>query len=120
MTLYEEILHPANLHMAWRRVRQNKGCAGSDGISIDDYSWWAKVHWGNIKRGLQKGLYIPKPVKRIETPKPNGKKRLLGIPSVNDRVIQQAPLHSACNASLIPPFRRIVTAFAHIVVHTKL
>lgn len=90
MTLYEEILHPANLHMAWQRVRQNKGCAGCDGITIDDYPWWAKVHWGNIKRGLQKGHYIPKPVKRIEIPKSNGAKRLLGIPCVNDRVIQQA------------------------------
>lgn len=90
MTLYEEILHPVNLHMAWQRVRQNKGCAGCDGITIDDYPWWAKTHWADTKRGLEKGYYIPKPVKRIEIPKSNGTKRLLGIPSVNDRVIQQA------------------------------
>lgn len=90
MTLFEEILLPANLHLAWQRVRRNKGSAGCDGISIDDYPQWAQAHWSNIKRGLQTGIYCPQPVKRIEIPKPNGGIRLLGIPCVNDRVIQQA------------------------------
>jgi RNA-directed DNA polymerase len=90
MTLFDEILLPANLHLAWQRVRKNKGSAGCDGISLDDYPRWAQVHWGNIKRGLHAGIYCPQPVKRIEIPKPNGGIRLLGIPCVNDRVIQQA------------------------------
>jgi len=90
MTLFEEILLPANLHLAWQRVKRNKGSAGYDGISIDDYPSWSKAHWGNIKRGLHAGNYCPQPVKRIEIPKPNGGVRLLGIPCVNDRVIQQA------------------------------
>ena len=90
MTLFEEILLPANLQLAWQRVRRNKGSAGCDGISIDDYPRWAKAHWGNIKRGLHAGIYCPQPVKRIEIPKPNGGIRRLGIPCVNDRVIQQA------------------------------
>jgi len=90
MTLFEEILLPANLHLAWQRVKRNKGSAGCDGIGIDDYPRWAKAHWANIKRGLHTGIYCPQPVKRIEIPKPNGGIRLLGIPCVNDRVIQQA------------------------------
>jgi RNA-directed DNA polymerase len=90
MTLFDEILLPANLHLAWQRVRKNKGSAGCDGVSLDDYPRWAQAHWGNIKRGLHAGNYCPQPVKRIEIPKPNGGTRLLGIPCVNDRVIQQA------------------------------
>lgn len=90
MTLFEEILLPANLHMAWQRVRQNKGSAGIDGITLENYPSWAKAHWQNIKRGLERGYYIPQPVKRVEIPKPNGGIRLLGIPTVNDRLIQQA------------------------------
>jgi len=90
MMILEEILLPANLHMAWQRVRQNKGSAGIDGITLDDYPKWAKTHWQNIKRGLERGYYCPQPVKRVEIPKPNGGIRLLGIPTVNDRLIQQA------------------------------
>ena len=88
--LFEDILHPENLHRAWKRVRQNKGSAGIDGITLDDYPQWAQAHWLNIKRGLERGYYCPQPVKRVEIPKPNGGIRLLGIPCVNDRLIQQA------------------------------
>lgn len=90
MTLFEEILLPTNLQLAWQRVKRNKGSAGCDGIRIEDYPKWAQAHWSNIKRGLHAGNYCPQAVKRIEIPKPNGGIRLLGIPSVNDRVIQQA------------------------------
>ena len=88
--LFDEIRLPANLHMAWQRVRQNKGSAGIDGITVDDYPKWAQAHWQNVKRGLEQGYYCPQPVKRVEIPKPNGGIRLLGIPTVNDRLIQQA------------------------------
>ena len=88
--LLEQILAPENLQQAWKRVKQNKGAAGIDGMTVDHYRDWAKVHWGNVHQGLERGYYCPLPVKRVEIPKPNGGVRLLGIPSVNDRVIQQA------------------------------
>ena len=92
--LLEQILASDNLQRAWKRVQQNvqqnKGAAGVDSLTIDDYPSWAKVHWGSVNRGLQRGYYCPLPVKRVEIPKSNDGIRLLGIPSVNDRVIQQA------------------------------
>ena len=88
--LLEQILASENLQLAWKRVKQNKGAAGVDGLTIDHYLEWANVHWGAVNRGLERGYYCPLPVKRVEIPKPNGGTRLLGIPCVNDRVIQQA------------------------------
>jgi len=90
MTLFEQILSSHNLRDAWQRVKQNKGAAGVDGLSIAEYPTWIHAHWDNIKTGLEQGYYCPLPVKRIEIPKPNGGIRLLGIPCINDRVIQQA------------------------------
>ncbi|MEE9303345.1 MAG: group II intron reverse transcriptase/maturase [Thiotrichaceae bacterium] len=88
--LLEQILATENLQQAWKRVKQNKGAAGIDGLAVDHYLDWAKVHWGTVHQGLERGYYCPLPVKRVEIPKPNGDVRLLGIPGVNDRVIQQA------------------------------
>lgn len=88
--MIESILQAANLKQAWQRVRQNKGSAGIDGITLEDYPDWARVHWANIRRGLEQGYYCPQPVRRVEIPKPDGGIRLLGVPTVNDRVIQQA------------------------------
>ena len=90
MILFEQMLSSQNLRDAWQRVKRNKGAAGVDGLSIADYPKWIYTHWGGIQTGLEQGYYCPLPVKRIEIPKPNGGIRLLGIPSVNDRVIQQA------------------------------
>jgi RNA-directed DNA polymerase len=88
--LLERVLTPENLHEAWRQVKGNKGAPGVDGITIEDYPQWARQHWAATRRALEGGYYIPQPVKRVEIPKPNGGSRLLGIPCVNDRVIQQA------------------------------
>jgi len=88
--LLAQVLSPANLHAAWKQVRSNKGAPGVDEVSIEDYPQWAKAHWAATRRALEGGYYIPQPVKRVEIPKPNGGSRLLGIPTVNDRVIQQA------------------------------
>lgn len=88
--LLKQILTPENLQQAWKRVRQNKGAAGVDGLAIEQYLAWARVHWGSVHQGLERGYYCPLPVKRVEIPKANGDMRLLGIPCVNDRVIQQA------------------------------
>jgi RNA-directed DNA polymerase len=88
--LFERVMSPENLQAAWRQVKGNKGAPGVDGISIEDYPQWAREHWGATRRALEGGYYIPQHVKRVEIPKPNGGSRLLGIPCVNDRVIQQA------------------------------
>ena len=88
--LLEQILASDNLHRAWKQVRQNKGAAGIDGMSIEEYPRWARAHWQNARRGLMRGLYCPRAVRRVEIAKPNGGKRQLGIPTVSDRVIQQA------------------------------
>jgi RNA-directed DNA polymerase len=88
--LLEQILASENLQQAWKRVKQNKGAAGIDGLTVDHYLDWANVHWASVHQGLEQGYYCPLPVKRVEIPKPNGGIRLLGIPCVNDRVIQQA------------------------------
>lgn len=88
--LLERVLSPANLHAAWKQVKSNKGAPGIDGITIEAYPQWAKRHWAATRRALDGGYYIPQPVKRVEIPKANGGSRALGIPTVNDRVIQQA------------------------------
>lgn len=88
--LLERVLSSENLHAAWKQVKGNQGAPGVDGITIEDYPQWARQHWAVTRRALEGGYYIPQPVKRIEMPKPNGGSRLLGIPCVNDRVIQQA------------------------------
>jgi RNA-directed DNA polymerase len=89
--LLEHVLQRENLQTAWKRVRANKGAAGIDGMTIDEFSTWAKSgHWSRVTSDLATGRYNPSPVRRIEIDKPDGGKRQLGIPTVCDRVIQQA------------------------------
>jgi RNA-directed DNA polymerase len=91
-TMLEQILSPNNLNRAWKRVRANKGAAGIDGLTIDEFPAYLAKHWAEIKQQLLAGVYRPSPVKRVEIPKRSGGKRLLGIPTVLDRLIQQAIL----------------------------
>lgn len=89
--LLELTLRPANILAAWKRVRANKGAAGIDDMSIDVFPAWAKEgNWKRIANELRSGQYQPAPVRRVEIDKPDGGKRQLGIPTVTDRVIQQA------------------------------
>ncbi len=88
--LLARVLSPENLRTAWKQVRRNKGAPGVDGVSIEDYPQWARQHWAAARRALEGGYYIPQPVRRVVIPKPTGGVRLLGVPTVNDRVIQQA------------------------------
>lgn len=88
--LLEQILDRDNLLAAWKRVRRNGGAAGVDGVEIEDFPDLLRQHWGAIRRKLLEGTYRPSPVRRVEIPKPDGTKRPLGIPTVLDRVIQQA------------------------------
>jgi RNA-directed DNA polymerase len=89
--LLVQALQPQNLETAWKRVRANKGAAGIDGMTIDDFPTWARSgEWKVVVQELETGHYYPLPVRRVEIDKPDGGKRQLGIPTVTDRVIQQA------------------------------
>lgn len=88
--LMEEILSRNNLELALKRVRQNKGSAGIDRMTVDELPDYLKRNWETIKQQLLQGKYKPNPVKRVEIPKPDGGVRQLGIPTVTDRFIQQA------------------------------
>lgn len=89
-TLLMQVLSTANLREAWRQVRSNRGAAGVDGITIEGYSDWIRPRWASVRQQLIDGSYQPSPVKRARIPKDDGTQRLLGIPTVLDRVIQQA------------------------------
>ena len=88
--LFERILSPSNVKRAWKQVKANKGALGVDNTAIEQFPEWAKRHWQQCKMALINGNYQPSPVKRVEIDKPDGGKRQLGIPTVLDRVIQQA------------------------------
>ena len=88
--LMTQVLDRANVQRAWKRVKANKGAPGIDGMSIDDFPEFARLHWAGIRQQLADGTYQPQPVRRVSIPKPQGGERLLGIPRVTDRVIQQA------------------------------
>jgi len=77
---------------AWKRVKANKGSAGVDGLSIEQTIEHLRTHWPTIRDELLRGAYRPSAVRRVEIPKPGGGKRELGIPTVTDRLIQQATL----------------------------
>jgi RNA-directed DNA polymerase len=88
--LMEQICQRENLRKALRRVRQNKGGPGIDGMTVNKLPGDLKKHWPEIREQLLAGAYSPKPVKRVEIPKSYGGLRKLGIPTVLDRFIQQA------------------------------
>ena len=92
--LMEEVCDRENLVRAWKRVRQNKGSPGVDGMTIDDAQSYLREHWLSIRSQLLEGTHQPRPVKRIEIPKPDGGVRKLGVPCVVDRLIQQALLQA--------------------------
>jgi RNA-directed DNA polymerase len=86
----EYVVRRENMLKAWKQVRANKGAPGIDGISIEEFSSYAHENWKAIRQSLLEGKYKPAPVKRVEIPKDSGGTRKLGIPTVMDRVIQQA------------------------------
>jgi RNA-directed DNA polymerase len=86
----ERICQRENLWQAFKRVKGNGGSPGIDGMTVDDLTGYLKQHWLNIREQLLSGTYQPQPVRRVEIPKPDGGMRKLGIPTVLDRLIQQA------------------------------
>jgi RNA-directed DNA polymerase len=90
--LMEEVCQRENLNRAYRRVKSNKGAPGADGMTIHDLGPWIKQHKEELIASLQNGSYRPQPVRRVDIPKPGGGMRQLGIPTVIDRLVQQATL----------------------------
>jgi RNA-directed DNA polymerase len=88
--LLERILSTENMELAWKRVRANKGAPGVDRITIEQFPEQFRPLWADIRASLNAGTYQPKPVLRVEIPKPTGGTRPLGIPTVLDRLIQQS------------------------------
>ena len=88
--MLEEIVSADNLNRAYKRVKKNKGAGGVDGMKVDELLQYLKDNSEEIRQTILAGKYQPKPVRRVEIPKDNGKTRKLGIPTAVDRVIQQA------------------------------
>src|SRR5262245_52119462 len=91
-SLMEEVCERENLERAWHQVRSNQGSPGVDGRTIDETRDYLREHWPTIRERLLNGTYEPQPVRRVEIAKPDGGVRKLGIPTVLDRLIQQAIL----------------------------
>jgi RNA-directed DNA polymerase len=88
--LLERILSSDNMHRAWKRVKENKGAPGVDKMTIEEMLDYLREHWKEIRESLLEETYQPMPVLRKAMPKPTGGTRDLGIPTVLDRLIQQA------------------------------
>lgn len=92
--LMAQVISKENMSLAYKRVVSNKGAAGVDGMEVEQLGSYLKAQWGRIKEQLEKGTYYPKPVRKVEIPKPGGGKRMLGIPTALDRLINQAILQA--------------------------
>jgi RNA-directed DNA polymerase len=88
--LLERMLSRYNMQEAWRRVKANRGAAGVDGLSIEESTEMIRFQWPSIRATIENGTYVPSPVRRTEIPKGKGETRPLGIPTVLDRLVQQA------------------------------
>jgi len=106
--LWEEIWTKENLTQAMKRVERNGGAAGIDGMTVKELRPYLKEHWLEIRETLERGSYKPAAVKRVEIPKPDGGARQLGIPTVIDRLLQQAIAQA-----LTPIFERKFSPYSY-------
>lgn len=88
--VWEAVFSRGNMQTALKRVESNKGAAGMDGMEVSELRGYLRTHWLEVREALESGRYQPNPVRRVEIPKADGGVRLLGIPTVLDRLIQQA------------------------------
>jgi len=103
MELMSAVLDRPNMLRAYARVRRNKGAAGVDGMDVAELGDYLKAHWAEHRKELLEGRYQPQPVRKVEIPKSGGGVRQLGIPTVLDRLIQQA-LHQVLSPVFEPGF----------------
>ena len=101
--LMEAVVERGNLRLAYQRVVENQGAAGVDALTVTELKDHLKRHWPTIRARLLAGTYQPQPVRRVDIPKPQGGVRTLGIPTVVDRLIQQA-LHQVLQPIFEPSF----------------
>jgi group II intron reverse transcriptase/maturase len=106
--LWEQVWERENLFAALNRVESNAGAPGIDGMTVKDLRTYLKDNWLGIREALESGAYKPNPVRRVEIPKPDGGARLLGIPTVMDRLLQQAIAQV-----LTPIFERKFSAYSY-------
>ena len=102
-SLTDEALRRENMAAAHARVVSNGGAPGVDGMTVEALEAYCREHWPRIRQELRSGTYEPQPVRRVEIPKPGGGTRTLGIPTVLDRMIQQA-LHQVLSPRFDPTF----------------
>lgn len=122
-TIVNDFLHPENFSQAWIKVRDNKGCAGADQETIDDFADNLNINLTQLNHSVANNSYQPHPLKQVFIPKNNGKVRELRIPTVRDRIVQQAllnvlvpviePTFSDCSFAY-RPHRSIIKAVAKI------
>lgn len=110
MNMMEQIVSLPNLERACRRVILNKGSSGIDGMSVAELGKWFRTNWRNLQRELLTGQYRPQQVKLVEIPKPKGGYRQLGIPTVKDRLVQQA-IHQVLNKHYDSTFSQLSYGF---------
>jgi RNA-directed DNA polymerase len=101
--LMEAVVERSNMLCAYERVVKNEGAPGVDGLTVAELKPWLQAHWGKVRQALLAGEYMPAAVRKVEIPKPQGGVRTLGIPTVVDRLIQQA-LHQVMQALFEPEF----------------
>ncbi len=101
--LMERVVERENMGQAYRRVLRNQGAAGVDGMTAEELGSWLKQHWPRVREALLDGRYVPQAVRRVDIPKPDGGVRTLGVPTVVDRLIQQA-LHQVLQPLFEPTF----------------
>jgi group II intron reverse transcriptase/maturase len=101
--LMSQVVERGNMQLAYSRVMKNRGAPGVDGMRCEDLKAWLKANWGQAKQKLLDGTYRPQAVRRVDIPKPQGGVRTLGVPTVVDRLIQQA-LHQAMQPLFEPTF----------------
>lgn len=90
--LMEAVIERSNVWSAYQKVVRNGGAPGVDGLTVGSFKDWLKMHWPSVRAALLDGSYLPSAVRAVDIPKPSGGVRTLGIPTVLDRLIQQALL----------------------------
>jgi RNA-directed DNA polymerase len=105
----EAAVERSNMLCAYERVVKNQGAPGVDGLTVAELKPWLQAHWKSVRQALLAGEYMPGAVRKVDIPKPQGGVRTLGIPTVLDRLIQQA-LHQVLQPLSSPSFLSRVTA----------
>ena len=103
LRLMEAVVERSNMLCAYERVAKNKGAPGVDGLTVSEFKPWLQAHWPKIRQALLEEMYLPSAVRKVDIPKPQGGVRRLGIPTVLDRLIQQA-LHQVLQPLFEPEF----------------